>query len=211
MMPLRKSLSQPIDEIYVAADMLTRAVDAHLQGSAAVAEELFKAADKNEIRSYTESVWGAGAKERFGFVAIKGAPIYLSKIDRPVPRMPDRVTCRQVIERDGYHCRFCGIPVIAPETRRRIQRAYPDAVQWGTTNQTQHAAFQCMWLQFDHVLPNSRGGSSSLDNIVVTCAPCNFGRMETTLEEASLFDPRSAKMADTWTGYSCWDGLNRFR
>ena len=43
-----------------------------------------------------------------------------------------------------------------------------------------------MWLQFDHLLPNQGGGDSKLDNVVVTCAPCNFGRMDHTLEEVGL-------------------------
>ncbi|WP_421839919.1 HNH endonuclease [Novosphingobium sp.] len=62
-------------------------------------------------------------------------------------------------------------------------------------------------MQFDHVLPNSRGGSSDLDNMAITCAPCNFGRMEYTLEEARLSDPRLEFRRDTWDGYGQWDGL----
>lgn len=53
----------------------------------------------------------------------------------------------------------------------------------------QRAAFLCMWLQYDHILPHSRGGENTLDNIVVTCAPCNFSRMESTLDEAQLLHP----------------------
>jgi 5-methylcytosine-specific restriction endonuclease McrA len=75
---------------------------------------------------------------------------------------------------------------------------------WGRTNMTQHAAFQAMWAQYDHVLPYARGGNSTLDNMIVTCAPCNFGRMNYILEEVGLADPRGREPIG-----SKWDGLER--
>ena len=82
---------------------------------------------------------------------------------------------------------------------------------WGKANarrnNEQHAAFQCMWLQFDHILPNQRGGASEAGNVLVTCAPCNFRRMERTCAEARLSDPRDRMPAASWPGYSRWDGL----
>lgn len=124
--------------------------------------------------------------------------------------MPTTATRSAVLERDGFHCRFCGLPVIPSLVRQLIRQAYPDALSWGASNASQHAAFQCMWLQFDHILPNSRGGASTCDNIVVTCAPCNFGRMETTLEEAMLANPLSRPTPKKWDGFDAWDGLGSF-
>jgi 5-methylcytosine-specific restriction endonuclease McrA len=59
-----------------------------------------------------------------------------------------------------------------------------------------------MWLQYDHLVPHKRSGATSPDNLVVTCAPCNFGRMNNTLEEVGLIDPRTM---ETFRGP--WDGL----
>jgi hypothetical protein len=73
----------------------------------------------------------------------------------------------------------------------------------------QHAALQCMWLQFDHLIPNERGGTSELENVVVTCAPCNFGRMQLTVEEAGLQNPLMRTIAPTWRRFETWDGLTR--
>jgi 5-methylcytosine-specific restriction endonuclease McrA len=111
-----------------------------------------------------------------------------------------------LIQRDGHHCRFCGTPVIRKEVRRRVTSAYPDLRIWGVGNINQHAAFQTMWAQFDHILPYTRGGTNEIDNLVVTCAPCNFGRMQYTLEEVGLVDPRTRDPVR-----STWDGLERFR
>lgn len=116
-----------------------------------------------------------------------------------------------MIDRDGFHCRFRGIPVIDPDLRRLIVKAYPGAVSWGSTNAAQHAAFQCMWLQFDHILPNSRGGDSSPENMVVIYATCNSGRMEATLEGARLINPLSNPVPVVWGHHAEWDGLEQFR
>jgi len=123
--------------------------------------------------------------------------------------MPDATTRAQILARDGLHCRFCGIPVIPVEARQFLNRAYPEAARWGRRNVDQHAALQCMWLQFDHLIPNERGGTSDLENVIVTCAPCNFGRMQFTIEEAGLDNPLSAPLSATWSRFGTWDGLAR--
>ena len=84
-------------------------------------------------------------------------------------------------------------------------QAFPEALPWGKTNSSQHAAFQAIWLQYDHVLPHARGGDNSHANVVIACAPCNFARMNYTLEEVGLSNPLSREPS-----YSGWDGLERF-
>ena len=108
-------------------------------------------------------------------------------------------------QRDGFHCRFCGIPLVRSETRSLIRKASPEAVRWGDRNADQHAGFQAMWLQYDHLIPHARGGTNELSNMLVTCAPCNNGRSNLTLEEVGLADPR---LCDPIR--STWDGLERF-
>lgn len=209
--PLRRSLMLPIPEIFRAARILSDAADAHLRRDRAAAAQLFTEANCPVVWNYTDAGWGAGCRSRHGFIEISNPPPHLSRDQRPIPRMPTTATKRAVIERDGYHCRFCGIPVVDPAIRSMLAKEYPEAVIWTNRNAGQHAAFQCMWLQFDHILPNSRGGDSNLENVVVTCAPCNFGRMETTLAEASLINPLSLPLEARWDGYSNWDGLERLR
>jgi hypothetical protein len=64
--------------------------------------------------------------------------------------------------------------------------------------------FQAMWAQYDHLLAHSRGGMKTEENMVVTCAPCNFVREEFSLEEVGLTDPRERALIR-----SAWDGLER--
>ncbi len=206
----RPCLKAPIPEIFEAAEKLTLALQAHLRGIPQNVAELIIATDVPGMAAWTESIWGKSSDKVHGFRKLPDSPPYLELADRPVPRMPTRADRMEILQRDGFHCRFCGIPVIAAETRARIHALYPGALRWGSRNSEQHAAFQCMWLQFDHVLPNQRGGTSGPENVVITCAPCNFGRMEWTIEEARLLDPRERKLRPTWSGFTNWRGLEGF-
>ena len=206
----RRCLLEPIEEIWTAARMLREAVDAHLSGQTHHADALIREADVSAIAKWTDSIWGPRNQRVHRFRSIPNSPPILTIEERPQPRMPTLEARLQVKQRDGFFCRFCGIPVIESSVRKRIRAAHPDALRWGKNNADQHAAFQCMWLQFDHVLPNSRGGESLIDNVVVTCAPCNFGRMEWTLEEVGLIDPRIAIKAPSWGAAATWKGLDDF-
>ena len=95
--------------------------------------------------------------------------------------------------------------MIRTEIRKRIHAIYPDALPWGRKNIEQHAAFQAMWVQYDHLVPHASRGTNDLENIVITCGPCNFGRMNYSLEEVGLIDPRTREPVR-----SNWDGLERF-
>ncbi len=59
----------------------------------------------------------------------------------------------QVLERDGFACRYCG-------------RAPADGVQ----------------LHVDHVLPVSSGGGDDLGNLLTSCADCNLGKGSRVLQ-----------------------------
>lgn len=206
----RRCLLEPIREIWSAANLLREAVDAHSSGLTQRAEALIVEADIPAIANWTESVWGARDENIHRYRLVPNSPPCLPRDKRPMPRMPTADTLAQVRQRDGFFCRFCRIPVVESSLRRRIHAAYPNALRWGRKNAEQHSAFQCMWLQYDHVVPNSRGGESSFDNVIVTCAPCNFGRMEWTLEEVGLIDPRLAPSTPSWDGAATWNGLEQF-
>jgi len=91
-----------------------------------------------------------------------------------------------------------------------MHKLYPDALPWGKTNDTQHAAFQALGLQYDHLIPHSRGGSTDLSNLVITCAPCNYGRGSYTVEEVGLNNPLLREPIGSGPVGSGWDGLERF-
>lgn len=196
---MRSCLREPVPEIEKAAALLQQAVDAHFADQPALVIQLLDQSNMPAIRAWTESLWGKNSPySPSGTYHSTAEPAELPGLTR---RMPDLETQRALIKRDGFYCRFCGIPLVRKQVRERLSKLYPQARIWGRKNQEQHAALQCMWLQFDHLLPHARGGSNDLDNLVVTCAPCNFGRMEYTLEETGLLNPleRAPRRGD-WSG-----------
>jgi hypothetical protein len=197
---LKRCFRQPISEIYDAARYLDAATSAHLIGRRDIAEELFFLANDPKVWAWTDSIWGKKS-EYVKITKLTNKSLQL-KVDA---RMPTSAQISQLHIRDGFHCRFCGLPVVRPQIRRDISSIYPDVVPWGKTNTSQHAAFQAMWAQYDHVVPHSHGGTNDLDNLVVTCAACNFGKMSYTLQELDLIDPRLYPPIE-----SQWDGLERF-
>ena len=54
---------------------------------------------------------------------------------------------------------------------------------------SQHAAFQALLAQDDHVVPWSRGGTSDVDNVYLTCAECNYGSGDYLPEHFDLEHP----------------------
>ena len=199
---LRKCISKPISQIYDAARFLDASVSAHLVGKYVLAEELIREADMPEIRAWTKSIW---ANSEIHLRTTPDLSTSLPKDKRVKVRMPTRTEKAEIHKRDGYNCRFCSMPVVRPETRSLIRIEYPNALLWGRKEVEQHAAFQAMWAQYDHVLPHARGGTNDLENLVLTCAPCNFGRGGYTIEEVGVQDPRERPI----TKFS-WDGLERF-
>jgi len=198
-MELKRCFREPIPEIFDAARYLDAAVSAHLQGEYEVAGKLFLLANEPKVRAWLESIWGKNSP----YVSVVKLPAV--EVANPVEqRMPTAEQMAELHNRDGYHCRFCGIPVIRAEVRKAAVKLYPEQVTWGRTNASQHAGFQALWAQYDHVLPHSCGGTNDLENLIITCAGCNFGKMSYRLEELGLLDPR-----DFAPVQSTWDGLER--
>jgi 5-methylcytosine-specific restriction endonuclease McrA len=200
---LRTCLRDPIPEIHEAARHLDAAATAHLAGRQAEADELIRLADDPFISEWSESLWGSGGPWTRPLPVDNPMP-FVPKSERLKFRMPPQEQKRSLLARDGFHCRFCGIPLIRAETRLLIRRFYPEALRWGDRNIDQHAGFQAMWLQYDHLLPHARGGTNEIGNMLVTCAPCNNGRSNLTLEEVGLADPWLRLPVQ-----SAWDGLER--
>lgn len=72
------------------------------------------------------------------------------------PRIVVRLTRRNLMLRDEHQCQYCG--------RRPHQRD----------------------LNLDHVVPRSRGGGESWENLVVSCRQCNLRKGRRTPDEAGM-------------------------
>lgn len=193
-------LKKPVPEIYKAAELLQKGTNAHIEGNAELAKQLFKAADINEIRQWTESIWGVGGIYSSFFKSL-GSPPKVSKEKLDPKRMPNKEGQKELLLRDGHFCRFCRIPVIRKEVRVKLHSLYPNEIPWGKSNSEQHAAFQAMWVQYDHLIPHARGGKTTSNNMIITCAPCNYGRMNYLLDEVAIkLLPKQEPSIPYWDG-----------
>lgn len=72
-------------------------------------------------------------------------------------RIPGSVR-KAVIERDGQICRICSRKVVVSSKRRRRTKSIDNQ------------------LTLDHIIPISKGGGPTVDNLRVTCRSCNMKR-----------------------------------
>jgi 5-methylcytosine-specific restriction endonuclease McrA len=203
---MKKSIKEPVPQIFEAWDFLNQAVDSHLLGDRENAEVLFKKAEIRAVWDWLNPGWSRPDLHVI-FPVPQEDTLAVPKHLRDPDRNIAPIIRAAVLQRDGYQCRYCGIPVVHADIRKLAHRLYPDSVPWEPYDVTkQHSAFACMWLQFDHVVPHSHGGRSSLDNVVISCALCNFGKDKYTIRQLDLQDPRLRPPTP-----STWDGLARFR
>ena len=202
---LRVCLYPPISEIAIAARHLNDAVTAHLKGRISEAKELLVQANIAAIREWADLLIGKFSKYNTPRFRLSSASRVA--VTREKARMPTSELKRMLHIRYGYHCCFCGTPVIRRQVRKRLVSLYPEAVPWSLRDADKHDALFVMEAQYDHVVPYSRGGGNGLENIVLTCLPCNYARGSFTLEEMGLVDPRTRKRVECV--FSVWDGLER--
>lgn len=203
----RRCLREPIADIFSAAESLRQAVEAHVSGDRARAGQLIVDADRSSIREWVSPLLGSAAaysdrQQHVRYRKLDDAPPLLPKSKRVPVRMPNATQRAELIAIQGRNCAFCRIPLVSAEVRKALVLAYPSQARWGPTFDDCHAALLAMWLQFDHVVPHSRGGTNELTNILLTCSGCNYGRMSHTLEEVGVEDPRLRPIERT-----DWDGL----
>lgn len=201
----RLSIARPPPQVVDAARHLDEAVTAHLSGETERAAELIRAADFATLYvDWLKPIMASS--ERHLIVPLTQLIPRRPKAERDPVRMPSKDIRTKIHQRDGYNCRFCGIPVIRPEIRRALRAKYPEALRWGRRDTERHAGFLVMWAQYDHVLPHALGGTNDFENLVLACAACNFGRAGYSLEEVGVEDPRARPVV-----VRNWDGLERFR
>lgn len=203
---MRYCIKQPTKEVYAAISALVAAADAHIAGDHRLASSRLSEANCPKAWTWLNESWTQVIRN-----VVVQKPVGDTQIIPKDQRDPDRNIAfgvkHAVLARDGYKCRYCGLPVVHADIRKIAQRLYPDDVPWNPrVAAQQHSGFQITWLQFDHVEPHSHGGRSSVENVVITCALCNFGKDRFTLRQLDIEDPRKREPIK-----SDFDGLERLR
>ena len=118
-----------------------------------------------EYRTYSFSDWQALSKiienHPAGFVhtptfRIAIPEVITLRIYDSIPESEIKFTRRNIYEHYGYRCCYCG------------------------------NKFHTNDLNLEHIIPKSRGGHSSWNNVVTSCIPCNITKGDQLPEEAGM-------------------------
>jgi|JI10StandDraft_1071094.scaffolds.fasta_scaffold272318_2 hypothetical protein len=202
---LRRSF-MPLTSAHVAVvQALMDAAQAHVQGDVVLANALFTQADEPSMADYVLRIIGKIDVVIHRQARTPEAALLIAKALQA--GMPSSVEQQQIFERDGWHCRCCGVPVVCSRARTRLSACYT-AVRWGKRNVERHAGIFALMASLDHALPRSRGGGNEASNLLTVCWPCQFGRMDWTYEEVQMADPRVCPVHPRLAG---WKGLTQCR
>ena len=127
------------------------------------------------------------------------------------PRTPSvsQGLAKQIYERDGHRCRYCGLPVftrwpgssilqlieafpdLTPGLRLEDGKLYGSGADGAITNKD-YAKFLWSFAACDHVFPTSLGGATDETNLVTSCSGCNYSKGNLTLEQLDVESPLSS-------------------
>lgn len=183
-------------------DLFVAAVDDIIVGNKTACIEKLQSIDNRGITDwYIEHGQMAGfhRKKILRSPDVPTIPIDLRDPLRSPLRLQDAV-----FNRDYYHCRYCGNRLLSQSFLRLfIKKLDSTEFTRGATNLTTHAIVHIAWPVADHVTPWNTGGTTSLDNLVASCAACNYGKSNYSTDEMGIEDPfKRSPFKSTWDGLS---------
>lgn len=183
-----------------AVDEFVRAVHEYREGNTSACIARLQQIDGDAITTWYIEHGQMSGKFRTALRAVPAPPDVPLALRDPL-RSPKQLQCA-VFERDGYHCRYCGNRLIDQTFMKQfVTDLRSDSFTKGTTNLTSHGIIHLTWPVADHVIPWNKGGRTSLDNLVASCAPCNYGKAGYTIEQLGITNPFSRPpIVDEWDG-----------
>lgn len=113
-------------------------------------------AGKAHVVEYGDKTVRSAHEEHMIPSVIRFLKVNIHKFVSRIEKATSRVTRRKLWERDHGECQYCG----------------------------RHVAFH--QFQIEHIIPRSRGGENTWENLVVACARCNKTKRDRTPEEAGM-------------------------
>lgn len=194
---------RPPEWINSCIDIFVEALDNFLAGKRSACLEALEKIEKKE-KEFTE--WYIEHGQISGNHRVKhGTPgrqmFERTTTEQSTGKLSSELT-NQILQRDNYHCRYCGCRLID----RELMQTFVDKLQSplltrGRTNLEKHGVILATWPLIDHVVPFSQGGKSTEDNLVSACYSCNFGKDRYNVEQLQITDPRERPpLKDGWDG-----------
>ena len=200
-LPYPRSFERSIDLLLEAAVFVS-------QGDSGrdPARDLIKQMDDQEMRSWFDDFAQNAGKVRLEMLGRKPqVPTGKSTVKRPTPRFE-----LDIIRRDGFHCRYCGIRIVPNAQFKKLQEVVgyetlPNRSQ--ARRLTRNTDIHGIWLltraTVDHVEPVSAGMAdvNRPENLVASCWPCNYAKWKYTIEDLELDHPNMRRIKSTgWLG-----------
>jgi 5-methylcytosine-specific restriction endonuclease McrA len=193
----RHSLLPALPYAAIAVQQFQQACEHITHGDRSLAEEIIRSLDDAVLRAHFDN-----AQAECGRRLTESLPVTASAEGaKKTERMPGKAVIRAIFERDGWKCRWCSTPVIAPTANKRMAKELPVAYPKGQSNIDIHGLIMCCQGSIDHVTVHSLGGTNEPDNLVTACWPCQFSRGDIDYTRLNLEDPRNRPpVIDSWDG-----------
>jgi hypothetical protein len=112
---------------------------------------------------------------------------------------PTRWSC---FEESGWRCRYCGVRLIDPRVLRALRPLVETPTMLfnnGGRKVLQHGAI-VLHAAYDHVEAVASRGTNDPGNLVAACGPCQYGKVQHSLTDLKLDDPRKRPATKGWNG-----------
>ena len=150
---------------------------------------------------YIEHGQMSGWHHRVKALNLPKPPKFMGELDSPTISSQ---LLSEVFLRDNNHCRYCGSRVINAKALAKFAKIMGSDyfVASGNSNLKRHGISLNFKATADHVVPIKRGGRTNMNNLVTSCWGCNYGKLNATLEQMGMDDPRSRAPINKqeWTG-----------
>ena len=159
-----------------------------VNGEIGYARELLKSVDGRAISIWYDYTAQNAGRDRAVLLGVRGrseggsSPLRA----RDEQRMPDKAVTSSLRARDRNRCRYCRQAVIDSEILRLVSSKTGINLTKADSNLETHGLYWLHCASIDHVDPHARRGSTSPENLVVSCNACQFGKGPYTLEELDL-------------------------
>lgn len=106
-----------------------------------------------------------------------------------------------VMQRDNWHCRYCGRAVFFSPTLKLLEQLSPNHLYYHRNGKEglMISEFQWGWASVDHINPVIAGGTNEISNYAASCWQCNL-KLRDKINEQGKQMPNEIKKSD-WDGF----------
>ena len=171
-------------------DFFIQAFTEAKKGDISKSLELLTQTRSNKLREwFVEHGQMSGHEHRVKGLEMPPPPTFNGEYEKN--KKPGRALEKQVFLRDGYRCRYCQTRVLDFKVFQEMEKLVgrENFMASADTNKLRHGVTFFFRATADHVVPLTRGGQTTLNNLVTACWNCNIGKLNALLSQMRVEDP----------------------